>query len=291
MVTRYGTFVVFPGWADESRFGRVAQRLFSNDSSPVSTFSDFGQTRPVELIRGNFSSDVWFNPKLSNHYRPEYGRGDPAFRVEDYVTYLYRKDGVTEERLEPVERIEPHPDLVEEWLYIHWQEAKRKGKWPNEAAFGYRWCTDLADLRHRLVQANSPRSREIRRVALPHRRSRGRRVQGDTSPDSTIQDDIHMNHRIHRKLGCWDAKRVNQRNFRLGVSIKPDSEGLVVEFARTCTRNCSPTITRKGRHELSVPSAIGDNPLRSPFVLSAIRPSTSSWPNPIPRRQPSCPNF
>jgi hypothetical protein len=127
-VTRHGTFALYPGWDEGTRFEQVAHRLLSRDYSSGPTFSEFGKVRPIELIRGNSSSDIWFNRQLSNHYRPDYHRLDPAFRLEDHVAFIYRKNNVTEERLEPVSRREPHPDLVEEWLYIHFQEHKRKGE-------------------------------------------------------------------------------------------------------------------------------------------------------------------
>jgi len=134
-VTSHGTYALSNGLSDKRRAILVAERLLSDKQSdhqpsflpPPPTFSDMGQVRDITLIQGNYSAgSVWFHPKYSTHYVPVYGNGEKSFKIDNYLTYIYRLNGRTEERLEPVSKVEKRPDVIEEWLYLHWQEEKKK---------------------------------------------------------------------------------------------------------------------------------------------------------------------
>ena len=104
-----------------------ADKRLSTSAKPA-TFSDEAIIHPVDLIQGNFSSTLWFHDRHSTHYIPRFGDGDPTFRNDQYLTYLHRLNGHVEERLEPIARTEDHPDVIEEWMYLHYQEEKKKGQ-------------------------------------------------------------------------------------------------------------------------------------------------------------------
>jgi hypothetical protein len=136
MMTPDGVYSLQNGLEDPQRAALVAQRIADDkeDSqmiSSVPTFSDQGRVRNITLIQGAYSAAaLWFHPRHATHYEPIYGDGDPSFRNDDYLTYVYRQNGEVKERLEPVRRVEDRPDVMEEWLYLHWQEEKKKGESP-----------------------------------------------------------------------------------------------------------------------------------------------------------------
>jgi hypothetical protein len=134
-VTSHGTYALSSGLSDKRRAALVAERILSDKQSDDQlsllppTFSDMGQVRDITLIHGNYSAgSVWFHPSYSTHYVPVYGNGDKSFKIDNYLTYIYRLNGRTEERLEPVSKVEKRPDVIEEWLYLHWQEEKKKSE-------------------------------------------------------------------------------------------------------------------------------------------------------------------
>jgi hypothetical protein len=134
LFSSHGTYTISGGLEDPKRARYIADRIRADKrpSSALSgrpaTFSTDALVRPVELVQGNFSSTLWFHDRHSTHYVPRFGDGDPSFRNDRYITYLHRLDGYVEERLEPVSRTEDQPDLIEEWLYLHYQEEKKKGE-------------------------------------------------------------------------------------------------------------------------------------------------------------------
>lgn len=134
-MTRNGTYALSSGLDDHKRAGLIAERIISDKqlddetSRLPPTFSDLGQVRDISLVQGNYTTgSLWFHSKYATHYVPTYGNGDPSFRNDDYLTYVYRLNGRTQERLEPVSKVETRPDVSEEWLYLHWQEEKKKGE-------------------------------------------------------------------------------------------------------------------------------------------------------------------
>jgi hypothetical protein len=133
-MTTGGVYSLQSGLEDSKRVALVAQRITDDKedrqtTSRPSTFSDQGIVRDITLIQGEYTAGaIWFHPRLATHYEPIYGDGDPSFRNDDYLTYVYRLDGKVKERLEPVRRVEGRPDVMEEWLYLHWQEEKKKGE-------------------------------------------------------------------------------------------------------------------------------------------------------------------
>jgi hypothetical protein len=136
LFSSHGTYTISGGLEDQKRARDIADRIRA-DKRPstagparAATFSSEALVRPVELVQGNFSSTLWFHDRHSTHYVPRFGDGDPSFRNDRYITYLHRLDGYVEERLEPVSRTEDQPDLIEEWLYLHYQEEKKKGESP-----------------------------------------------------------------------------------------------------------------------------------------------------------------
>jgi hypothetical protein len=147
LFSSHGTYTISGGLEDPKKARDIADRIRADrrPSSALSarpaTFSTDALVRPIELVQGNFSSTLWFHDRHSTHYVPRFGDGDPSFRNDRYITYLHRVDGYVEERLEPVSRTEDQPDLIEEWLYLHYQEEKKKG----ESLFGkrglyFRYC-------------------------------------------------------------------------------------------------------------------------------------------------------
>lgn len=133
-MTSDGVYSLQNGLEDSKRAALVAQRIADDKEGPQvistpSTFSDQGRVRNITLVQGKYPAGaLWFQPRHATHYEPIYGDGDPSFRNDDYLTYVYRLDGEVKERLEPVRRVEDRPDLMEEWLYLHWQEEKKKGE-------------------------------------------------------------------------------------------------------------------------------------------------------------------
>jgi hypothetical protein len=134
-MTQNGTYALSSGLNDHKRAGLIAERIISDKQSDdetsrlPSTFSGLGQVRDISLVQGNYTTgSLWFHSKYATHYVPTYGNGDPSFRNDDYLTYVYRLNGRTQERLEPVSKVEQRPDVSEEWLYLHWQEEKKKGE-------------------------------------------------------------------------------------------------------------------------------------------------------------------
>ncbi|KAJ9111231.1 hypothetical protein QFC22_006606 [Naganishia vaughanmartiniae] len=132
-MTPNGTYALSSGLNDKKRAALVAERMLSDKQSTHQpdqrppTFSDLGQVRNITLVQGTYSTgSLWFHPNYSTHYVPTLGNGDPSFRNDDYLTYVYRLDGRTQERLEPVSKVVKRPDVMEEWLYLHWQEEKNK---------------------------------------------------------------------------------------------------------------------------------------------------------------------
>lgn len=128
----HGTYTIGGGLENQETARAVAQRIRA-DAKPLvrarlATFSDEAFVRPVELVRGNASQTVWFDVRHSTHYVPQFGDGDPDFRNDRYLTYLHRVNGHVEERLEPVLRTEDDPSLIQEWMYLHYQEEKKKGE-------------------------------------------------------------------------------------------------------------------------------------------------------------------
>jgi hypothetical protein len=129
-----GVYSLQNGLEDPKRAALVAQRIAGDKedtgtTSNVSTFSDEGKVRDITLIQGEYPAGaLWFHPRHATHYEPIYGDGDPTFRNDDYLTYVYRLDGRVQERLESVRKVEDRPDVMEEWLYLHWQEEKKKGE-------------------------------------------------------------------------------------------------------------------------------------------------------------------
>lgn len=146
-MTTGGVYSLQSGLEDSKRVALVAQRIADDKedrqtTSRPSTFSDQGIVRDITLIQGEYTaSAIWFHPRLATHYEPIYGDGDPSFRNDDYLTYVYRLDGKVKERLEPVRRVEDRPDVMEEWLYLHWQEEKKKGE-SAVTFWGYGLMTD-----------------------------------------------------------------------------------------------------------------------------------------------------
>ncbi|KAJ9105751.1 hypothetical protein QFC20_004238 [Naganishia adeliensis] len=131
-MTSDGVYSLQNGLEDPKRAALVAQRIADDKEGPQvistpSTFSDQGRVRNITLVQGKYPAGaLWFQPRHATHYEPIYGDGDPSFRNDDYLTYVYRLDGEVKERLEPVRRVEDRPDVMEEWLYLHWQEEKKK---------------------------------------------------------------------------------------------------------------------------------------------------------------------
>ncbi|KAJ9099320.1 hypothetical protein QFC21_004201 [Naganishia friedmannii] len=131
-MTGNGTYALSSGLNDKQKAGLVAERIMSDKQSGQQprlasrTFSELGQVRDITLVQGNYSGGLWFHPRWATHYVPTYGNGNPSFRNDDYLTYVYRRNGKTQERLEPVSKVEKRPDVIEEWLYLHWQEEKHK---------------------------------------------------------------------------------------------------------------------------------------------------------------------
>lgn len=133
-MTGNGTYALSSGLNDKKRGALVAERMSYDKQSDhqsslaIPTFSELGQVRDITLVQGNYSAGLWFHPKYATHYVPTYGNGDPSFRNDDYLTYVYRLNGSMQERLEPVSKVEKRPDVMEEWLYLHWQEEKKKSE-------------------------------------------------------------------------------------------------------------------------------------------------------------------
>jgi hypothetical protein len=134
-MTSHGTYAISGGLQDPKKVAIMAERMLSDKQSDGQTgnlpptFSDLGQVRPITLIQGNYSGTLWYHPQHSTHYVPVYGDGDKSFSNDHYITYIHRLNGRTEERLEPVSKVEKRPDVIEEWLYVHFQEEKKKSKW------------------------------------------------------------------------------------------------------------------------------------------------------------------
>lgn len=134
MMAPSGVYSLQNGLEDPKRGALIAQRI-ANDkedlrtTANLSTFSDQGKVRDITLVQGKYPAGaLWFHPRHATHYEPIYGDGDPTFRNDDYLTYVYRLNGEVKERLEPVRKVEDRPDVMEEWLYLHWQEEKKKGE-------------------------------------------------------------------------------------------------------------------------------------------------------------------
>lgn len=129
-----GVYSLQNGLEDPKRGALVAQRIADDKedlrtTAHLSTFSDQGKVRDITLVQGKYPAGaLWFHPRHATHYKPIYGDGDPTFRNDDYLTYVYRLNGEVKERLEPVRKVEDRPDVMEEWLYLHWQEEKKKGE-------------------------------------------------------------------------------------------------------------------------------------------------------------------
>ena len=120
-----GVYTLSSDLKDKKRFASVVERLQRDNGSSGNqrsspSFSELGQVNPVQLIQANASASLWFHPNHSTHYVSKDHPGD------GYITYLYRKNGQVEQRLEPIVR-DQQSHLIEEWLYLHYQEEKRKG--------------------------------------------------------------------------------------------------------------------------------------------------------------------
>ncbi|KAI5449625.1 hypothetical protein NCC49_004177 [Naganishia albida] len=132
MMAPSGVYSLQNGLEDPKRGALVAQRIADDKEDlrttvNLSTFSDQGKVRDITLVQGKYPAGaLWFYPRHATHYEPIYGDGDPTFRNDDYLTYVYRLNGEVKERLEPVRKVEDRPDVMEEWLYLHWQEEKKK---------------------------------------------------------------------------------------------------------------------------------------------------------------------